>query len=369
MRVLFAAAVSFAAAVATAAAGGPHAETLYARSGGRITGFAQDGRLIAWFAPNEKRCNTVHVRNLSNGLNATMPSATARNVTCTWPTRNATVPLAVDYTTSRALWALHQQSPLAYDYVIGAGGGPGDRRERRFQQLAHTAHGAGLWLGAIVGDGGTLAYAVTSVDYEDEAGCLAGSSPCTMKIQGSGSGVYRLVGWRPQLIPDTRAAVEVAASGNTLAIVATDSITKSGRPVAGADLPIDVVDATNGDKIASATPQGTPVAVALAPHVLATLERTPIGVRVAWYDPATGQPLGSAPVASATAPELTASDRYIVFRVGRSIRAVEVATGRIRTLTTAAATPVGLSLEGTRLAWAENLPHSARIRAYYLSSG
>jgi hypothetical protein len=39
----------------------------------------------------------------------------------------------------------------------------------------------------------------------------------------------------------------------------------------------------------------------------------------------------------------------------------------VRVLTRAAATPIGLSLEGNRLAWAENIGHAARIRALYVS--
>jgi hypothetical protein len=34
---------------------------------------------------------------------------------------------------------------------------------------------------------------------------------------------------------------------------------------------------------------------------------------------------------------------------------------------TAGAPPIGLSLEGSRLAWAENRKHGARIRAYYVN--
>jgi len=75
----------------------------------------------------------------------------------------------------------------------------------------------------------------------------------------------------------------------------------------------------------------------------------------------------SAPVALAVSPELTVSDRLVVFHVGRSIRAVEIATGRVKTLITAAAPPIGLSIEGGRLAWAENLKHGARIRALHVS--
>jgi hypothetical protein len=65
--------------------------------------------------------------------------------------------------------------------------------------------------------------------------------------------------------------------------------------------------------------------------------------------------------------DLSAVDRTIVFRVGRSIRAVDVATSKIRTLTKAAADPVGLSVEGLRVVWAENLKGSSRIRALHLT--
>jgi hypothetical protein len=369
MRVLFVAAVSFAAAATAAlgnAARAPHLETLYSTATGTIAAFAENGPLIAWLEKGGKRCNRVHIRSLANGLNASLPSQNARNVTCTWRLADGPVQLALDGS-SNTLWTLHEALPLEYDYLVGAGAGRADRREHRFQELAHTARGAGLWLGRLVGSGETLAYAVTSVDYQDEAGCLGGNGSCAMQIATGGSGVYRLVNWQLQLVPHTKAAVDVAASNDTLAIVATGAIAqKTGKPVATADLPIDIVDAQTGDPIASAQPQGTPIAVALSPHVLATLERTPLGTRVAWYDPETGRPSGSTPVAAATSPRLAVSDRYIVFRVGRSIRGISVATGKTRTLARAAAPPVGLSLVGSRLAWAENLKHGARIRALHL---
>jgi hypothetical protein len=68
-------------------------------------------------------------------------------------------------------------------------------------------------------------------------------------------------------------------------------------------------------------------------------------------------------VPAGTAPELTASDQVVVFRVGRSIRSVAVATQKVTTLTQAAATPIGLSIAGARVAWAENVKGRGRIRA------
>ena len=366
MRVLLAAAVSVVAAAAPAAGATP--KTLVSLPGTTIAGFAQNGPFYAWVVNGQKRrCNTIHIRSLINPLSAVVPNVDARNVTCTWQIgKTAVVPLAVD-TNANTLWTLSESTPLQYDYLIGAGALPANKSERRLQQLAHTSKGAGLWLGGIVGSGNTLAYAVTSVDYKDEAGCLAGTDTCDMMIVSGG--VYRLDGWHPKLVYD-RAAVTLAASDNTIAIVPTDSVTKEGKPVAGADLPIIVVNAKTGAQISSFSPQGTPVAIALSAHVLATIERTPIGSRIAWYNPLTGSAIGSAPIATAAAPELTVSDKYVVFRIGRSIRSIDIATGRIRTIARAAATPIGLSLVGTRLAWAEDLKNgTARIRALYFAAG
>jgi hypothetical protein len=366
MRVLLAAAVSLAAAAVSSAGATPRTETLVPLAPGKISAFAQDDRLIAWFTPHAKGCNAVHVRSVFNGLKVDLPKQLdSHNVTCRWNIGNSPVTLAISGKTSNVLWTLHENSPLQLDYLVGAGAG--DRRERRLQELAHTTRGNGLWFGGVAGDGATLAYAVTSVDYEDEAGCLAGTASCLMKI--AGGGVYRVVGrQRPKLVPGTtHGAVALAAGGGRIAYVGTGSITKRGKPVAGADLPIQVVDAVDGHVDSSVQPQGTPIAIALSAHVLATLERTPLGLRLAWYSPSSGLPIGSAPVAFATSPELTVSDKVVVFHIGRSIRAVEIATGRVKALITAAAPPIGLSIEGGRLAWAENLKHGARIRALHVS--
>ena len=52
----------------------------------------------------------------------------------------------------------------------------------------------------------------------------------------------------------------------------------------------------------------------------------------------------------------------IVYRVGLSIRAISAATGASSVLASAKAEPVGLSIEGTRVAWAENLIREGTTR-------
>jgi hypothetical protein len=333
---------------------------------GTIAAFAQDGSEMAWFAPGGRRCNLVHLRSTTAPAEIELPSQAARNVTCHFVrSRRAPVQLAVAAESGDVLWTLPLESPLALDYVLGAGVAPTQRAEVRLLEAAHTGKGVGQWLGGISGDGRTLAFAVTSVGWRDESGCLAGIAPCT--LVKSGGGVYVVRGRARVHVRGTSAAVEVATSGDRVAYVPTGVIGRDGRPLASADLPIDVVATDTGDRVASVVPQGAPIAIALSAHVLATLEQTPLGMRLAWYDPATGHARGAVPVPRTTAASLTASDQVVVFHVGRSLRAVSVATHRVRVLAQAAATPIGVSLEGSRLAWAENLPLYARIRALYVS--
>lgn len=363
MRSLVVAVAALAAVLAEPAAATQSPQTLWAPPNTLIAAFAQDGQNIAWVGSHPTGCNTVHLQSLQFGVGYDLPSGSAQ-VTChfVWSKREA-VELAL--AGGHALWSLPQESPLALDYLLGAGVLPSERAERRFLEVTHNARGVGQWLGGVAGSGDTLAYAVTSVDWDDEAGCLAGTGPCT--LTKSGGGVYVVRGRLPQKVPDTPAAVEVATAAGEIAYVPTGRLEQNGRPRPTADVPIAIVDAGSGQQVANVVPQGVPLAIAMSAHVLATLERTPIGLRLAWYDATTGRARGSIPVPKTTSAWLTASDELVVFRVGRSIRGVSVASHQSRRLTTAAATPIGLSLEGGRLAWAENLKDGSRIRAIYVS--
>lgn len=363
MRSLLGAVAALAAVLAQPAAAAPKPQTLWLVAHSNIAAFAQDGQTLAWFAGGGT-CNVVHLQSLASGVGYDLPKQTAENVTCkfVWA-HDQPVQLALAGT--RALWSLPQDSPLSLDYLLGAGVSANDRAERRFLEVAHNSRGVGQWLGGIAGSGTTLAYAVTSVDWEDEADCLAGTGPCT--LTKSGGGVYVVRGRQPVRIPGTGPAVAVATGGGNVAYVPAGRLQKDGRPQPSADLPIAIVDPGSGQKIASIVPQGVPIAIALSTHVLATLERTPLGLRLAWYDAETGRARGSIPVPTTTSPSLTASDQLIVFRVGLSIRGVSVTTHRSRLIAKATARPIGLSLEGGRLAWAENLKGLSRIRAVYVT--
>jgi hypothetical protein len=333
-------------------------QTLYQLSRGTIQAFAQDGPLVAWFAPSANACNTVTVLSLANGTRATLPdeSATAPNVTCRW---EVVPPVGLVLAGNDALWTLREAGTVPFDYLLGAS--TLDTRERRIKEVAHSTKGPGLWLGGIAGTGTTLVYAVTTVAYDDELACLS-KGACGMHI--AGGGVYRVNGRSkpPLVIEGTQAAVAVAASDTVVASVPAASVGAGGAPVAGADLPIEMRDAGTGAVISRATPEGTPVAIALSRTALATLEQTSDGLALAWYDPLSGKRVGSVPVPAQTAQELTVGEQAIVFRVGRSIRGVGIVSHKVTTLARATVTPIGLSLEGTRLAWAENVKGRGRIR-------
>jgi hypothetical protein len=330
---------------------------VYRNTTGPITAFAADGNLLAWFEPGGHSCNAVHVLSLS-GVKLTLPKPGTDNVTCRWSVGTAPVRLAIAETSGAALWTLHQRSQVDLDYVVGADAS--QPLERRFDQLAHTPSGAGQWLGGIAGSGSTLVYAVTVVSYVDQVACLSGGS-CRLKI--AGGGVRLVVGRRNPLIPGTGPAVAVAASSGTIAYIPAAGVGKNGLPVASSAVSVPVRSAQGGALLAQVEPQGLPVGIALAPHLLALVERGAGETDIDWYDPASGKQLGSARVPRSTSSHLSANDQVIVYRVGRTVRAIDVATATTRTLVTAPTKPVGLSLDGDRLFWAENIHGKGRIRS------
>ncbi|HET7571513.1 MAG TPA: hypothetical protein VFJ77_02455 [Gaiellaceae bacterium] len=359
MRVLLA--VAGLLSLAGSGSSGPGAQTLYRSTTGPISAFAQDGQLLAWYAPGTRRCNAVHVLSLRGGVSLTLPKPGSSNVTCRWSMGREPVALAIAARQGSTLWTLHQDSSVDLDYVVGAD--VRVQKERRFYQLGHTRAGAGLWFGALAGDGATLVYSRVVVAYRNQAACLSGGS-CARRI--AGGSVRRIVGRRDVAVPRTGPALQIAASDGRIAYVRATSVTTGGRPVANATRPLEIRVAANGKLVSRPRPDGVPVAIALAPHVLAVLARSHGRLHLSWYDVASGRRLGRARVPRKTSATLGASDRVVVFHAGRTIEAFDLGSRRAHALTVAASAPIGLSLEGTRVAWAENLRGKGRIRALSL---
>jgi len=360
------AALGLAAAVGAASASGARGvQTLYTSTAGPIAAFAQDDSLVAWVGSTGRhRCNAVRLLSVSGArVDVTLPQPGTDNVTCRWNVGDGAVRLAIAASTTAdaALWTLHQKAQISTDYVVGATA----RKplERRFQQVAHTNAGAGLWLGGISGSGTTLVYGTAAVSYVDQLSCLSGGS-CAKKV--SGGGILRIVGRNETPLPGAGATVDVAAAAGRVAAIPATAVGKSGLPTASPGDPISVRDASSGVVTAQVAPVGVAVSLALSQHVLAVLLRNGAKSQIGWWDPSNGRLLGLVEVPAQTSSDLAASDQLVVFRVGRSIRGIDVSTGSIRQLAEGAATPVGLSLVGTRLAWAENVRGVGRIRALEL---
>ena len=352
--------------------------TLYTSPPNRtIAAFAQDGDLVSWFAPapSPKGCNEVWLWQLGS-VRQPLPreGATNHNVTCGWQVpAGSPVGLAVAANggSPALLWTLHEAAAqaLKFDYVIGAT--VADPIERRFQEVAHASHGAGQWLGGVAGSGTTLVYAVAEVAYKDQLACLSTpkeAGACDLKVMGGG--IYRVVGRKaPLRIDQAPPSVAVATSGSDVAYIpASGAATADGRPLAALDASVDVRDVATGSIVTSISPDTPPVAVGLSNTVLAVLGRSSGRLVLSWYDSNTGKQLGTLRLPPGAAPMLSVSDSTIVFRVGRSIRVVAVHGKRVRTVARATATPIGLSITGSRIAWAENVGGRGRIRAITLAS-
>src|SRR3954464_9529897 len=165
MGSVLAAVAAVAAVLTQSSSAAPRPQTVWSRAHTTIVAFAQDGPYLAWFSPAGRGCNTVHLRDLANGIEVKLPSQTERNVTCHFA-RAAAEPVGLALAGTRVLWTLPQRTPLPLDYLLGAAGA--DSVERRFAEIAHTPRGVGQWLGGVAGSGDTLTYAVTTVDYADE---------------------------------------------------------------------------------------------------------------------------------------------------------------------------------------------------------
>ena len=260
--------------------------------------------------------------------------------------------------------------------MLGAGVGA-TRRERRFQEVAHTNRGPGFWLGGIAGNtvrtGGqavsTLVYGIAAVEYVDEIACLSGGS-CQMKL-AAGGGVYQR-----RRAPTGDADPEHARRGRGRRLRLDGRVrarcrqsVRKARPIAAADLPIEIVDADTGDVDRARHARGNAARDrARAPrarHARAYARRTE--ARVVLGDE-TGHRtrLGRRP-GRRRRKSVSANDQIAVFRVGRFLHVLTFATGHSRTVAETVGRPIGVSLEGSRLAWAENVNGRGRIRALYVN--
>jgi TolB protein len=125
---------------------------------------------------------------------------------------------------------------------------------------------------------------------------------------------------------------------------------------------VEIRDALRGRLIKRFTIDGHARAAALGTDYVALLVNHEPGVRLELYN-LNGR-LRTAVAVPASVLNLSAAGRNVVIATGRVIRRLDVRTGAVTALAKAGRTPVGLTIEGRRVVWAENGRGRARIRAF-----
>jgi len=353
MRVLIVTA-GFLAIAGIASAASPQPTTVI-RTPAPVEALAQDGGLIGWLSGDGKKCNAVHLTG--GGNTYILPQPPNGSMTCHWDLSEGAEQLAIAAGASAALWTLHERSS---DLVMTAQVGG---KEIKVERLAHP-DGTGRWLGGAAGGGTTLAYSWVDVEYVAPLSCGSGGS-CKKKIAGGGIDLVT-AGQKPTPLPAAGPALGLVVSNGRIAYIPATTVAKGGAPASRPGAIVQVEDVSNGTVVSKVKSVGVPLAIGLASHVLAVLSRGSPNARVlrlTWYDPSSGQTLGGIVVPLATSPALAVNGQVVVFRVGRALRDLILATRHVHALGKTGAKYLGLSVDGTRLVWAENHRVSGNIRA------
>lgn len=325
---------------------------------GPIRAFAQDVEAIAWIDPGYK----VHVRSLLLRTGAVVGSAK--------PAAGAPMPV-LTLAGTRALWTQFNGGN-SMEHALWAGG-LGARSVMVDLFMGGSEAYGGIFLAGAAGDGPTLLYGKTAERCDDPSGLN-----CS-RLDGSG-GVSFVTGQLEQPpisgIP-TPAMLAFAAhdprsgriSQGRLAVVPAESpvVTDLGNvPRVAANGPVRVYWFLNKLVLASTvSPRGTVKAIALDFDQLAALVQRSDGTKaLVRYAVKGGTLLGTTAVPKSTTSELSMSKAGIVYRVERSIYLLR--SGKATLVWKASGTPIGLSIEGKRIAWAENVKGHGRIVALTL---
>jgi hypothetical protein len=326
--------------IASPAAGALSPETL-ARAPTPIHAFAQDSGIIAWQngRPDFDLLLKVHIRRIRTGAQANFGP----------------------------IWGADPALGLARRRALWSDTSCGNFCEQQIQTGALddpvvTVLEEGGWdswdfhRSLPAGDGDDLVYASYTVWVCDE-------DPEGNWLYAAGGDVSRVVGTSLTPIPDAGGSVVVAVSGGRVLLQPRQ------KPCGGETQisPPEIREIATGNIVTTFAPAGEALAVGLDGATAVLLVRTAQGgKRIERYDAGTGALLGSTWVSPATASELDIGVGGIVFRTGREIRLMDPVTGAKRLIWKAAVVPIGLSIEGRRVAWAVNRHGKGYIRAITL---
>lgn len=328
----------------------------------RIQGFAQDGSFIAWntSTPNTFTCRT-YIRSLATGRQAEFGSGDSICSGRFGRRGGSWLALA----RGRALWGTSPgycgtcnptrvfTATLGDPHVVSLG-------------TFEDTYSGGRQVTGLVGDGRLLAF--SWVEYElltDAEGldCISDPVPCMWKVDGGQTA--RVLKRARQAVPGVHRPALLAAGGGRLAIAPSverwNGFRHRSHPAR--DGAVELLDPKTGMLLTSVFPTGTARALALSAGALAVfLERGDGSLVIERYAIPAGTLIAATSVdAHASFEAFDIAGKWIVYRVRREIRVIGPLGGD-RLLIQARERPLGLSIEGRRVAWAENGPGRHVIR-------
>lgn len=367
-RALLAAAVLLLAvsgAAQTGKAAAPHQSkphTLVSTTG-RMHAFAQDGNEIAWISGRIGHVWTVYVRSV--GAHKATAVGKADQVDVDYPGNLLTLPLAL--AGKRVLWTTFDGGAgWVYTNVATSSPGSGPLNVSSYQAWDQGDY-EGSPVRALAGDGTTLAYGVSS---EDCPTIESIPRACSVLYAHPGGGIFVV---RDQRNPPPLAGIPplftFALSSGRLAVVPADLPRPNDGygPRAVPNGPIETFD-LNGTLVSSVRPTGTVRQIALAWPTLYVFVERPNGIsEIERYNVATAKRLsGAREKVPSNATNLGASSAGAVYRIGTTVYFLGAHELSIRVLWKTTGTPIGLSIEGKQVAWAENVKGRGRIVALTL---
>jgi hypothetical protein len=340
LRLVVSAAVVFLGLLIASPAGGAPSPSTLAQAPTPIRAFAQDSGIIAWqnslWFDFELR---VHIRRIRTGTQANF-------------SQNNGADPGLGLAGRRVLWSDTSCGNFCEQYIEA--GGLDDPTVTVLEEGGWDSFDFHRSLPA--GDGDDLVYAYYIRFYCDD-------DPDGNPLYQAGGEVSRVLGTSLAPIPG-------AVDTRVLAVSSGRILTQPREMPCGGEMqisPPEIREISTGNIIMTLPSAGEALAVGLDGATAALLVQTASGgKRIERYDAGTGALLGSTWVTPSTAPELDIGAGGIVFRSGRDIRLMDPVTGAKRLIWKATAVPIGLSIEGRRVAWAVNRFGKGYIRAIVL---
>jgi hypothetical protein len=315
--------------------------------GGHIHAFAQDAGAVAWVGHDY----AVHVRRLTAKHGSVVGSASSGYTTVVWQ-------LALAKT--QALWTSYDAGNFIYTTVHT---GSPTLRERAVFSLSFMPGPAwGSWLAGVAGDGSTLVFGTVNQSCDVEWNCRR------LDVTGA----VERVGAKATAVVGLPSPYLLATSSGRIALVPAKTprfFPDVGPPRVAEYAPVQIYDST-GQLISTIVADGTPRAISLDWPKLALLFEFVDGRRqIQLYDARTGGYwFNNGAAVFARVPEtvkrISVGVPGTVYSVGNAIYLLRRQQAQL--IWRAGSAPIGLSLEGRQIAWAENAHNRGQIKVLNL---